>query len=706
MKGKILSIIGIFALVLVSFASAVPTQASPPDDGPSPIDVGFEIRDWEATPDRLSSEVTPELIAAEEEAAAEAAAESDVSACVLDEKVFLGLDDYNGQYFFDSFLLLAEDGTAQIWVQANLNWPDGDPRVNPVVTCEQAAYMLGEFSNNMYPTETSFFGEPDYHDGAASLLESWGYVDPGYYYDEAGRQIVLVENVRDEQYYDSSYPLYIAGFFSTTLEGYFDRNTMTIDSYQWEDRTGPDGSRPYLYEGTFAHEYQHLLHSDYDSDEENFVNEGLSDLAQYLTGYGLPTGHVNAAASNPENSLVLWGDQGDLEILTDYGNAFLFQFYMLEQFGPEFIQAEFHDPGNGIAGVDSALDSFGFRRDFADVYHDFSVAEVIDARSWGGIYKFNDLDFNIDAGTPEEPNPEAYDTPGAPPWGTDFIWLDGDPKKVQKLIFNGVDYSMFSTPWTSDGDVLYSGTGDLIDNWAIFEATAGSALTFDTYYDIEDYWDFGFVQVSTDGGQTWTSLANDYTVTSHDPSAHPDIVANLPGLTSYLDDWMTMSFDTSAYAGQDVLFAFRYMTDWGTTYAGWFIDNVYVDDTLISDGTDASVFKDITEIFPVDNNFTVTFIGFKEKRHGREVYNIKKMRLSDVTEDGMIEMRGLFRGSDKVMMLVTSDAAQGFSNYIDYSYELVYKEDAPHKRSHRWRRGPRFHNGYPSRHHHGWTWWR
>jgi len=41
---------------------------------------------------------------------------------------------------------------------------------------------------------------------------------------------------------------------------------------------------------------------------------------------------------------VLWGDQGDLEILADYGQAFLFQFYMYEQFGSEFIQAEFLTP--------------------------------------------------------------------------------------------------------------------------------------------------------------------------------------------------------------------------------------------------------------------------------------------------------------------------------------------------------------------------
>ena len=55
-------------------------------------------------------------------------------------------------------------------------------------------------------------------------------------------------------------------------------------------------------------------------------------------------------------------------------------------------------------------------------------------------------------------------------------------------------------------------------------------------------------------------------------------------------------------------------------------------------------------------------------------------------------LRGLFLGSDKVMMLVTSDAPEGFTEYVDYSYELVYKENGPHKRHYPWRRGP-------------WGWW-
>ena len=44
-------------------------------------------------------------------------------------------------------------------------------------------------------------------------------------------------------------------------------------------------ARPRLYEGTFAHEYQHLLLSYVDPNETTWMNEGLADFAQTLTGY-------------------------------------------------------------------------------------------------------------------------------------------------------------------------------------------------------------------------------------------------------------------------------------------------------------------------------------------------------------------------------------------------------------------------------------
>lgn len=674
MQRKLWPVVAFVAVLVCAFLLVMPSaQAAPPPPDYRPAEVGPEIRDMEATADRIVGE--PQLSA--EEAAAGVGTQ-DVDDCIIDSKFFLTLDNTTGQLLITAYNLLAEDDTAQIWVQANLSWPAGDPRETPVVTCEQASYMLNQFSSNIYPKEIDFFGEPGFHDGSNALLPSLLGLPADYYADETGRQVVLVSNIRDENYYDPDYPLYIAGFYTSAFETYFDRNTMTIDAYDWANRTGPDSARPFLYEGTFAHEYQHLLHDDYDSGEENWINEGMADLAEWLVGYGHPDGHVNAAASNPENSLPVWEDQGDLEILTDYGQAYLFQLYLLEQYGTEFTQALFRNTEHSISGVDSTLAAFSSNRTFADVFHDWSVAMLIDSKFKGGRYEFTNIDFKLDIGTPDDPNPEAFDTPGAPPWGTDYIWITGDPKDVSHLVFNGVPFTSNPTAWTSDGDVLYSGSGNLLDNWAIFEATGGGTLTFDTSYDIEEAWDFGFVQVSTDGGHTWTSLANEHTTSEHDPSAHPKVVENVPGLTGE-SDWVTMSFDLSAYAGQDILIGFRYVTDWAAVFPGWWIDNVYVDDTLISDGSSTDPFQDLTEILPINNDFTVTFVGISEKKGNGNPYKVLTMKVDEMSESGRQQLNALLNSSSSVVMLVTYDAPEGTTTYADYSYEIVYKDTGPNK---------------------------
>jgi hypothetical protein len=661
---------------MLAVASPAGAEPPPPDYRPAPV--GEDIREMEATAENLA-EIPEDFEAAEAEAAAAAASAHECE--VLDTKIFLALDNYNGLYFFAAFNLLAQSDNTQIWVQADLSWPAGDPRPTPEVTCEQSNYLMGEFDDRMYPIETDFFGAPDEHDGTNAILPGLVGLPSDYYADAQGRQVVLVSNVRDENYFDSNFPLYIAGFYSDALEGYFDRNTMTIDAYDWENRTGPDSARPFLYEGVFAHEYQHLLHSDYDGDEVSWVNEGLSDFAEFLVGYGHPDSHVEATAEYPENSLVVWEDQGGLEILSDYGHAYFYMLYLYEQFGSGVLQDLFLNTANDITGVNAAL-AGDTSMSFADVYHDYAVALLIDHKKAGGKWEFDNIDFNLDIGAPDSPNPEAYDTPGAPPWGTDYIWLDSqmDGYSWQDFLgfeFNGVPFTVNETAWTSDGEVLYSGAGNLIDNWAIFEATGGGILTFDTSYDIEALWDFGFVQVSTDGGHTWLSLANAYTTSDHADGAHPKVFENLPGLTGSLD-WTTMSFDLSTYAGQDILLAFRYITDWAFVEPGWYVDNVYVDDTLISDGSSTDPFMDITEVVPIENDFEVTLVGIKRVGRGN-AYKIMTLDLDDISEEGLTNIRKLLKGHTDVVLMVTYEADEGVTDYADYEFELIFKQDWPEK---------------------------
>lgn len=692
MNKRVFSMIGVLALLLALIPGAVSAAAGLPDY--KPVDVGPELRTWEATPERIA-QPTDELLAG---ADAAAAASTPYTDCILDTKIWMSLNDYTGQYFFTYFHKVAESTGAELWVQANLAWPAGDPRATPMVTCEQAAYLVGEYENNIYPTEVGFYGAPAFHDGSNQVLSDPAFwapdavpaflADPTSYNpaDSAGRQVILVSNIRDDSYYDSTYPNYIAGFYSPTFELYFDRNIMSIDAYDWANRVGPDGGRPYLYESVFAHEYQHLLHDDYDSDEISWVNEGLSMFSEYLTGYVVNADNYTTFQAMPENSLVAWGDQGGPEIVSDYGMVFLYHMYLYEKFGKEFIQAEFHNPDNGISGINStlAMNKKWKKNNFAQLYHDFSVAVLIDSAQDKYRYGFKTLDVGIDIGTVDAPNPQAYDTPGAPPWGADYIWLKGSPKKFEKLVFNGVDLSQSPTPWTSVAGRLYSGTGDEVDNWAIFETPGGGVLSFDTTWDLEDFWDFAFVQVSTDGGNTWTSLSDNegYATSQYDPNAYPTVIANVPGLTGYMPTQTHLTYNLGAYAGQNILVAFRLVTDWSTHFEGWYVDNVMVDSTLISDGTNPAIFKDLSELFPVNNNFTVTFVGMKGWGKWRQ-YQIQTMRLNDKSEQGMVSLRKVLGWSDSAVMIVTFDAPENFNKYADYTYKIVSRWDHGHKKDYR-----------------------
>ncbi|MBX7234973.1 MAG: immune inhibitor A [Caldilineales bacterium] len=131
-----------------------------------------------------------------------------------------------------------------------------------------------------------------------------------------------------------------------------------------------------------------------------------------------------------------------------------------------------------------------------------------------------------------------------------------------------------------------------IDLTGVPAGATGLELTYWTKYDIEEGWDFGFTQVSTDQGATWTSLANANTTSDHDPAAIGYVVANLPGLTGHIDDWTQQAFGLSAYAGQQIWLGFRYATDWATLGVGWWVDDIAVKDgnnTIFSDDVESGM---------------------------------------------------------------------------------------------------------------------
>lgn len=121
----------------------------------------------------------------------------------------------------------------------------------------------------------------------------------------------------------------------------------------------------------------------------------------------------------------------------------------------------------------------------------------------------------------------------------------------------------------------------------ILPVMAASTLSFTTAYNTEQGWDFVWVQVSTDGGNTWNTLTNAHTICQHESDwvggaqGFPaDLCAaqigGFTGKSSGFPSLVTESFDLSAYRGKQTLIRFWYMTDPSTLLDGVFIDNITV----------------------------------------------------------------------------------------------------------------------------------
>ncbi len=275
--------------------------------------------------------------------------------------------------------------------------------------------------------------------------------------------------------------------------------------------------------------------------------------------------------------------------------------------GSDFISYYMSEGIPSFDGINNALSHFGYSKTFESVFHDWKLANLLRSDFPGfGKYNYDSLNLN----DPDIIPIRMYEVSGLKPamtgsqfgntisyygddtgisavsaYGSDYIKFT-NWNKTGRLTFDGNDYAIYGWRFTT---YWYSGTGvDLADlslTGTAYVDPSNPTLTFNTKYSIEEYWDFGFVQVSTDGGSTWTSLENDYTTHYSDPDAISTATDNLPGLTGESPDfpsWMAMSFDISAYSGQTIMIQFRYVTDWYTSYEGWYINDVQVSDSAVS----------------------------------------------------------------------------------------------------------------------------
>jgi len=335
-----------------------------------------------------------------------------------------------------------------------------------------------------------------------------------------------------------------------------------------------------FYNGVLAHEFQHMIHWYNDRNEETWLNEGFSELASFLNGYDVG-GSEYMFAERPDTQLNSW-PEGPGTAGPNYGAGYLFTSYFLDRFGREATKALVAHDENGFAAVDAVLSDLGVGLTHEELFADWIIANLLDDPDiYDGRYGYHEID-------PPTPRMNARFGPSDYPlvrettvhqYGTDYIEVQGD----QPLLFSfsgSTQVGLMNTQAHSGQYLWWSNRGDDSDMTLThafdLSGVQNATLEFWCWYDIEEDWDYAYVEVSTDGGQTWQILATP-SGTPSNPNGNSFGWA-YTGRSGGGDEaeWIHEQVDLSPYAGQKVLVRFEYITDDAVNRPGFVLDDVTI----------------------------------------------------------------------------------------------------------------------------------
>jgi hypothetical protein len=426
-----------------------------------------------------------------------------------------------------------------------------------------------------------------------------------------------------------------------------------------------------LYRSTLAHEFQHMIHWANDPNEDLWINEGCSKMAEYLNGYD--AGAVEVSFSRrPDTQLNAW-EYGDYSI-PHYGNAYLFMTYFLNRFGQGTAQALAKSKAHGTVGFDQVLQPQGLT--FDDVFNDWAVALYINEKTLGGgRYVFPD---KVDAVRPRLSQAvnglPAGELTDVHQYAADYIKLNpglGEvrgPSGEQRATGNvnvsftgstvvpvgpGKAHSGQRVWWFGWGDSCDATLTREFDLSNVSKATLKAAVWYDT--------ERGGVTkmivpvlVSVDGGQTWRE-AGGYRGQSGSGSEPA---------------WVEDTIDLSQWAGNKrVQVRFEAVSNLGIAVGGFALDEMsipeigYRYDPDEGDGDwKAAGFVRVVPVLP--QRYTVQIIEFD----GEQATAVRRMEL-DETNKGQIAISGL-TGNRSAVLVVTAHTPYA-ERWASYEYKVT-----------------------------------
>ena len=462
------------------------------------------------------------------------------------------------------------DATLKYITPHSYFWAQNSTDVNP----GDMKTLMDTFENKIYPTDREFFGS-EWTPGVDN--------DPHIY-------VVYARGTGASN----------AGYFSTPDEynplvhKYSNGHEMFVfnaDNVALGDR--------YTF-GTLAHEFQHMIHWNLDRNEDTWMNEGFSVLAEYLNGY--PAYFDHDYIGHPDLNLTDWysdpGANGP-----HYGEAFLFLTYFLDRFGDMTTQALVKDQENGLASVDDTLKNLNITDKETgqlitadDVVMDWMVTMYLKDGSVGdGRYVYHDYKDSPQASASEriETCPQAPLTRSVNQYGADYIEITCTGNHTLSFL-GSTEAKVLPADPHSGKNAFWSNKGDESDitltrEFDFSNVTGSLDFSYWTWYDIEAGYDYLYLEASTDGIH-W-DIVKTPSCTDKDTSGNSfgcGYTAESGGGDTA--KWINENVDLSNYAGRKIQLRFEYITDAAVEGEGMLLDDVsinainYKSDFEVDDG--------------------------------------------------------------------------------------------------------------------------
>jgi hypothetical protein len=366
----------------------------------------------------------------------------------------------------------------------------------------------------------------------------------------------------------------LAGYFSSAdaLPRGVNENSNERDMFVMNADTFATG----YYLNVLAHEFRHMIEDNYDRSDADWEIEGSAMLAEELAGYGgNGVARGNAFLSNTDQQLNFWPED---DTYTHYGQGYVLNRYIYDRLGPELYKAFATNPANGLDAVTAVAEANGLPFDGHQLWLDWLVALAIHNHPQAPAeYQIGDgaLDTAVssDLRRGDSLNTTVHQ------YAADYYRLEGDGSAT--IRFQGsARVPLLDTTAASGNQFWYANRVNFshmqltrqIDLSQVNQAT----LNYDVYHDIEVGYDFAYVSVSSDGGETWQGLVADNMqgLAEIDNPAGTALADRF--YTGRSDGWVQESIDLSPFAGQELLLRFSYVTDPILTHGGIAFDNISI----------------------------------------------------------------------------------------------------------------------------------